>query len=125
MSWQLGRNIFHKYLLDADWSINTFCWHWTSCKSFFQDEIRHSLDVPTYFKRHDPTGAFVREYVPELRDFPTKYIYEPWNAPVKDQEKSGCVIGADYPTPFGGNDGLFIYEGGHTHLIIGRQHEQK
>ena len=63
--------------------------------------------------------------MPELKHFPTRYIYEPWNAPEKEQEKADCVIGADYPAPFAGSDGLFMYEGDHTHLIIGRKHKQK
>lgn len=30
---------------------------------------------------------------------PSKYIYEPWEAPIALQEKCGVVIGKDYPYP--------------------------
>lgn len=32
-----------------------------------------------------------------LQDFPSKYIYEPWTAPLSVQQKAGCIIGKDYP----------------------------
>lgn len=34
-----------------------------------------------------------------LRDFPTKFIYDPWNAPDDVQRAAKCVIGVDYPKP--------------------------
>lgn len=30
---------------------------------------------------------------------PSKYIYEPWLAPIEVQRKAGCIIGQDYPRP--------------------------
>ena len=35
ITWEAGRDIFEKYLLDADWHINNFSWHWLSCSAFF------------------------------------------------------------------------------------------
>ena len=40
-----------------------------------------------------------RKYIPELKHFPAKFIYEPWNAPAAVQSAAGCVIGTDYPRP--------------------------
>jgi cryptochrome len=37
----------------------------------------------------------VRHFVPELKDFPAKYIYEPWKAPIQDQKAAGCIIKGD------------------------------
>ena len=41
----------------------------------------------------------MRRWLPRLANFPAKYIYEPWLAPIADQKKWGCVIGVDYPKP--------------------------
>ena len=40
-----------------------------------------------------------RKYVPVLKKYPQKYIYEPWTAPQSVQKEAGCVIGKDYPRP--------------------------
>jgi len=37
--------------------------------------------------------------VPQLKDFPKKFIYEPWKAPKEVQKSCGCIIGVDYPHP--------------------------
>ena len=42
---------------------------------------------------------FTRKYLPVLKRFPAKYIYDPWNSPLSVQQAAGCVIGKDYPKP--------------------------
>ena len=42
---------------------------------------------------------FVRYWVPELKDYPSKYIFEPHLAPIPIQENARCIIGKDYPEP--------------------------
>ena len=42
---------------------------------------------------------FSRKYIPVLKKYPPKYIYEPWTAPLGMQRAAGCVIGKDYPKP--------------------------
>jgi deoxyribodipyrimidine photolyase len=45
------------------------------------------------------TASFIRHWVPELENFPVKYIYEPHLASLGNQESAGCIIGKDYPLP--------------------------
>lgn len=40
-----------------------------------------------------------RRYLPVLRGFPAKYIYDPWNAPNSVQTAAKCIIGVHYPKP--------------------------
>ena len=44
-------------------------------------------------------AEFVRYWVPELKDYPSKYIFEPHLAPTSGQRTSNCIIGEDYPFP--------------------------
>ncbi|KAG7283465.1 hypothetical protein CRUP_035258 [Coryphaenoides rupestris] len=45
-----------------------------------------------------PKGSESR-YLPVLRGFPAKYIYDPWSAPEAVQATAKCVIGVHYPRP--------------------------
>lgn len=40
-----------------------------------------------------------RKYLPILKGYPAKYIYEPWTAPETTQRAARCIIGKDYPIP--------------------------
>ena len=42
------------------------------------------------------TAPTSRRWLPALANFPAKYIYEPWKAPIADQKAAGCIIGKDY-----------------------------
>ena len=47
----------------------------------------------------DPKGAFIREWLPELRTVPLQYLHEPGRMPKAVQREVGCVLGVDYPRP--------------------------
>ncbi|MBU3694114.1 MAG: deoxyribodipyrimidine photolyase [Rhodocyclaceae bacterium] len=48
---------------------------------------------------HDPDGAFVRRWCPELAALPTEWLFEPWKLPAGLQQHFGVRIGVDYPAP--------------------------
>ncbi|XP_042699538.1 cryptochrome-1 isoform X3 [Chrysemys picta bellii] len=98
ISWEEGMKVFEELLLDADWSVNAGSWMWLSCSSFFQ-QFFHCYCPVSFGRRTDPNGDYIRRYLPILRGFPAKYIYDPWNAPESIQKAAKCVIGVHYPKP--------------------------
>lgn len=57
--------------------------------------------------RWDKDGDYIRRYVPELKNFPAKYIYEPHKAPIADQKAAGVLIKGDGSESE--RDGLPVY----------------
>ncbi|KAJ6658993.1 hypothetical protein lerEdw1_019630 [Lerista edwardsae] len=98
ISWEEGMKVFEELLLDADWSVNAGSWMWLSCSSFFQ-QFFHCYCPVGFGRRTDPNGDYIRRYLPVLRGFPAKYIYDPWNAPEGVQKAAKCIIGVNYPKP--------------------------
>ncbi len=47
----------------------------------------------------DPTGVFIRRWVPELAGVPLEQLFEPHLMTIQEQSASGCFIGKDYPPP--------------------------
>ncbi|XP_020613357.1 cryptochrome-1-like [Orbicella faveolata] len=98
ISWEEGLKVFEKYLLDHDWSLNAGNWMWLSASAFFHAYFRVYSPV-AFGKKTDPNGDYIKKYIPVLKKYPPKYIYEPWTAPQSVQKAAGCVIGKDYPRP--------------------------
>lgn len=44
-------------------------------------------------KDQDPSGIFIRRYIPELQNVPDEYIHEPYNMPASVQKKFMVTIG--------------------------------
>ena len=101
--WMYGREVFDRKLVDADWALNNGNWLWLSGVAPFSmpyfrlynpcPDGKSSLNVET------KNAEFIRYWVPELKKFPSKYIFEPHLAPLPIQESANCIIGKDYPEP--------------------------
>jgi cryptochrome len=88
--------VFEEYLLDADWALNAGNWMWLSASAFFHQFFRVYSPV-AFGKKTDPDGLYIKKYVPELKNYPSGAIYEPWKVGKDVQKKYGCVVGVDYP----------------------------
>lgn len=94
IDWERGAEVFEEWLIDHEVACNTGNWQWLSCTAFYSQFYRCYSPI-AFPKKTDKKGEFVRHFCPELANFPDKYIYEPWKAPIADQKKAGCLIKGD------------------------------
>ena len=50
-------------------------------------------------QKFDPDGKYTKKYIPELKDMPNKYSFNPWEAPKDVLESANIKLGKDYPMP--------------------------
>ena len=78
LEWQLGAEFFMKYLIDNDVASNSHGWQWTAGCGTDASPYYRVFNPTEQGKRFDPEGAYIREYVPELRHLQAPDIHEPW-----------------------------------------------
>jgi deoxyribodipyrimidine photo-lyase len=100
IDWRVGEAHFMRMLLCGDEAQNNGNWQWISSVGVDPQPFYRRIYNPVLQqRRHDPDGAYVRRWVPELRDVPLERLAEPWTMSSAEQEAAGCVIGRDYPAP--------------------------
>jgi deoxyribodipyrimidine photo-lyase len=99
LDWRLGERYFMERLLDADLAANNGNWQW--CASTGTDAMPgyRIFNPALQAQRFDPEGVYIRRYVPELANVPTRFIHAPNTMPADAQARWGCRVGLDYPAP--------------------------
>ncbi|MFG2352316.1 cryptochrome/photolyase family protein [Streptomyces sp. NPDC048521] len=93
VDWRIGARHFLELLVDGDVANNQLNWQWVAGTGT-DTRPNRVLNPVTQGKRHDPDGAYVRRWVPELRGVAGAAVHEPWKVP--DRSRAGLE---DYPDP--------------------------
>ncbi|MFE9133374.1 cryptochrome/photolyase family protein [Streptomyces sp. NPDC007355] len=92
LDWREGARHFLALLVDGDIANNQMNWQWVAGTG--TDTRPHRVLNPVLQgKRYDPSGAYVRRWVPELADLAGPLIHEPWRL------KGLARAAYDYPEP--------------------------
>lgn len=97
--WKEGEAWFRDTLVDADLASNSANWQWTAGCGADAAPYFRIFNPITQGEKFDPDGAYVRRWVPELADLPTKFLHKPWTAPADLLKGAGIHLGQTYPKP--------------------------
>jgi deoxyribodipyrimidine photo-lyase len=97
--WHKGRDWFNDCLFDADLANNSASWQWVAGCGVDAAPYFRIFNPTTQGEKFDPQGFYTRQYVPELKNLPDKYLYKPWAAPAAVLEEVGVELGKTYPEP--------------------------
>lgn len=78
LPWQWGARFFMRHLVDGDLASNSHGWQWTAGTGTDAAPYFRVFNPVLQGERYDPTGDYVRRFVPELADVPTSTIHAPW-----------------------------------------------
>ncbi|MFD4561115.1 cryptochrome/photolyase family protein, partial [Streptomyces sp. NPDC058469] len=93
VDWRVGARHFLDLLVDGDVADNQLNWQWMAGTGT-DSRPNRVLNPVTQAKRHDPDGAYVRRWVPELARLEGPLVHEPWKLRGLDRAALG-----DYPDP--------------------------
>ncbi|MER6455525.1 deoxyribodipyrimidine photo-lyase [Streptomyces sp900105245] len=93
VDWRIGARHFLDLLVDGDIANNQLNWQWVAGTGT-DTRPNRVLNPLTQGKRHDPDGAYVRRWVPELADIEGGAVHEPWKLSGRDRSAA-----AGYPDP--------------------------
>ena len=99
IDWREGEAWFWDCLIDADLASNSASWQWVAGSGADAAPYFRIFNPITQGLKFDPEGEYTKKYVPELKDLPNKYLFNPWEAPKEVLEVAGVELGKDYPEP--------------------------
>lgn len=97
--WTEGEKWFWDTLVDACPAANAASWQWTAGSGADAAPYFRVFNPITQGEKFDETGDYVREWCPELKRLPRKFLYSPWTAPALVLQEAGVELGTNYPHP--------------------------
>ncbi len=104
LDWREGEAWFWDTLVDADLANNVMNWQWVAGSGADASPFFRIFNPIAQGEKYDPDGAYVRRWIPELKNLPAKYIHQPWTAPEAVLQQAGVALGSTYPKPIVDHD---------------------
>ncbi|WWC92474.1 uncharacterized protein L201_007432 [Kwoniella dendrophila CBS 6074] len=94
LDWRLGEKYFMESFVDGDLAANNGGWQWTASTGTDPQPFFRIFNTLTQSEKCDPTGAYIRYWVPELKNLKGKAIHDPYHQMPKNEFKK-----LGYPEP--------------------------
>ena len=99
IDWRLGRKWFEETLFDHDIANNSAGWQWVAGSGTDAAPYFRIFNPSLQSDRFDKDGIYIKKWVPELRNIPSKFIHSPWKLSALDLKKYNIELGKTYPCP--------------------------
>jgi deoxyribodipyrimidine photo-lyase len=99
LPWQQGEEWFWDTLVDADPASNPASWQWTAGSGADAAPYFRVFNPISQGQKFDETGAYVRQWCPELKSLSDKYLHAPFEADAATLSRAGVHLGKNYPKP--------------------------
>tara|TARA_B100000035_G_scaffold271658_1_gene246610 strand:+ start:2002 stop:3405 length:1404 start_codon:yes stop_codon:yes gene_type:complete len=99
LHWSHGQEWFWDTLVDADIASNSASWQWVAGTGADAAPYFRIFNPVTQSKKFDPDGEYIRKYVHELKNIPSKIIHMPSDYDEETLKANGLILGKDYPFP--------------------------
>jgi len=97
--WQHGARWFWDTLTDANLANNSLNWQWITGCGADAAPFHRIFNPVLQGQKFDAEGRYVRRWVPELANLPSRWIHQPWLAPATALATAKIRLGEDYPAP--------------------------
>lgn len=97
--WLEGARWFWDTLVDADLANNTMNWQWVAGCGADAAPYFRIFNPQTQSEKFDPSGDYVRRWVPELARLEAPHVHAPHAAHAAVLQAAGVRIGSTYPAP--------------------------
>ena len=97
--WKRGEEWFWDCLFDADAASNSASWQWVAGTGTDSTPYFRIFNPVTQGQKFDPNGDYIKQYIPELKNLPIKFLFCPWDCPPDILKKINFELGKDYPYP--------------------------
>jgi deoxyribodipyrimidine photo-lyase len=92
IDWREGEAWFWDTLIDAELAANAASWQWVAGSGADASPFFRIFNPVLQGEKFDPTGAYVRRYVPEVSNMIDKYVHQPWTAPSPPRNYPSPVV---------------------------------
>ena len=99
INWRRGAEWFWDTLVDADLANNSMGWQWVAGCGADAAPFFRIFNPIAQGEKFDREGTYVKRWVPELAQVPSRSIHAPWRAPDHVLRTAGLTLGLDYPEP--------------------------
>jgi deoxyribodipyrimidine photo-lyase len=113
IDWRAGEQWFWDTLVDADVASNPANWQWVAGSGADAAPYFRIFNPVLQSEKFDPSGDYIRRFVPELGQLDAHSIHAPDRAPPLALSGGGVTLGKTYPTP------IVAHEDGRRRALAG------